>query len=95
MKAIFTESQRQGLRESQAAGLPRAVDIMGQAKGIEFTGATISQIPNAFVVKATRPDGTQREVARFYFQDDKERAKRHAKWNATITLKALKRTLAP
>lgn len=92
-ETLFTEAERRTLRETQAGGLPQSVNLLGQAKSVEFTGATIGRIPNAFVVKATRPDGTEHEVAKFYFQDDKPRAKRHAKWDAEITLKSLKRTL--
>ena len=91
--SLFTHEERNRLLEAAPGGAPKAIDIMGQAKAIEFTGATIGRIPNAFVVRATRPDGTHHDVAKYYFQDDKPRAKRHAKWDATITLKSLKRTL--
>jgi len=93
MKTFFTEAEREILREAQAAGLPQAIDLLGQAKSANYKGATIGRIPNAFVVYTIAKDGTKAEVARYYFQDDKPRAKRHAKWDAESTLKSLKRTL--
>lgn len=91
-KTLFTEAERRALKE-EAAGLPRSIDIMGQAKALAYKGATIGRIPNAYVVYATTIDGKKTEVARHYFQDDKPRAKRHAKWDAESTLRSLKRTL--
>lgn len=91
-KTLFTEAERRALKE-EAAGVPQAIDLMGQAKGLDYKGATIGRIPNAYVVYATTTDGEKTEVARYYFQDDKARAKRHAKWNSEITLASLKRTL--
>lgn len=91
--SLFTDDERNRLLEAIPGGAPRSIDLMGQAKSQEFTGATIGRRPNAFVVFAVRPDGSRHEVASYYFQTDKPRAARHARWNAIITMKSLKQTL--
>lgn len=92
MKTLFTEERRARLIED-AAGLPRAIDILGGSTVERYRAAGISRIPNAFVVYVVKSSGERKVVARHYFQDDKPRAKRHARWNAKSTLAALKRTL--
>lgn len=72
--------------------VPSILIPMGRTRAQGYQSATIGRIPNAFVVYATTLDGEQVEIARYYYQSDKARAKRHAKWDAVSTLAALKRT---